>query len=79
MTPTKSATQTHVGDYNGEAIYYTDSKNRWWSGFMFHDLTAEQLFRISLSIVLDLLELYPRFNDILLSKIEIRITNKEEE
>jgi hypothetical protein len=58
--------QLHAGKYPkegsgelGKAVFYTSSKGLWRSGFMFDDLTQEELLKICRSVEADLLRHYP--------------------
>jgi len=71
------STQLHVGsriDYTGEIspVWHTHDNGSWWSGWMGNNVSKEELFSVSLSIVLDLLKLYPELTvNVLSGKSEI--------
>lgn len=68
---TKSlGTQLHAGKYHGQSVYHTNSKGHWWSGFMFHDITEHELMAIALSVVFDLIAIYPNLAAELFEAIE---------
>lgn len=46
-------------------VYHTNSKGNYWLGYVFHDISPEELFQVSLSIV----------NDLLINHPELRLYN----
>lgn len=72
MAVTKSETQVHVGDYYGRPIFHSDNRpvRKWWTGFIFHNLSDKQLFKVALSIVFDLIALHPELGTDLLKHLD---------